>query len=298
MGDSTIKNGSIVKYTLYANRNVEVMQNNALTNNIRLIFNNAFSNTLGIIKKLSAKKYLNIKTGEVKEYKKDSKSRLDNIDNIDRSLRNLRKIIKNNVVDYSKVHWITLTYAENMKDINQVYKDFEKFIKRFRYKYSDYKIEYIAVVEPQARGAWHLHCFFIYDKKRPYIPNKDFTAIWGLGFTKITSVPKDIDISLYFSAYLCDLEYKGQPLTANEKIKKASNKKAYIKGGRLKLYPKGTRLYRVSKGIKQPDSFFGMYKKEKLIDLQYSKKIVVRKVRDSFLYEDVIRYEYYNDYID
>lgn len=286
MFDSAIKDGSLVKYTIYSNRNVEIMYKNGL------------ANVRGIIKKLSKKHYLNIQTGEVKEYKKDSKSRYDNIGNIDTSLRNLKQIIKNNLLDYSKVHWVTLTYAENMQDVGQVYKDFEKFIKRFRYKYNDYKIEYIAVVEPQARGAWHLHCFFIYDKKRPYIANKDFTAIWGLGFTKITSVPKDIDISLYFSAYLCDLEYKGQPLAAYEKVKKASNKKAYIKGGRLKLYPKGTRLYRTSKGIKLPDSFLGSYKKEKLIDLQYSKNIHIRKVCDSFLYEDTIKYEYYKDYKD
>ena len=61
-----------------------------------------------------------------------------------------------NVTDTEKVTWLTLTYAENMQDYNRLYEDYRKFNMRMKYyckKNNLPSYEYIAVCEPQARGA-------------------------------------------------------------------------------------------------------------------------------------------------
>ena len=43
------------------------------------------------------------------------------------------------------------------------------------------------------------------------------------------------------------------------------SKKKFIKGGRLHLYPTGMRIYRKSKGIEEPERFYGLYANRKII---------------------------------
>ena len=41
--------------------------------------------------------------------------------------------------------------------------------------------EYICMMEPQGRGAWHCHLLYIFDLvKAPYIANKTLSDLWGL----------------------------------------------------------------------------------------------------------------------
>ncbi|MGW7157742.1 rolling circle replication-associated protein, partial [Streptomyces sp. NPDC054887] len=51
-----------------------------------------------------------------------------------------------------------MTYKKNMTDTKKLYSDFQNFIDRLRYKYKkESSIDYLSVVEPQGRGAWHCH---------------------------------------------------------------------------------------------------------------------------------------------
>ena len=183
------------------------------------------------------------------------------------SLKRLRDIINANSEYPNRIKWVTLTYAENMTDSERLYKDFHSFwlrFKRFVKKQFNITPEYITVAEPQSRGAWHLHCLFIFPKKAPFISNEDLKRLWGFGFVSIKAV-KDVDnLGIYLNAYLTDMDIS-EAVTHNVSFKAKEFKeievteengkkvsKAVIKGSRLKLYPPNFRIYRYSKGIKRP----------------------------------------------
>ena len=87
--------------------------------------------------------------------------------------------------------------------------------------------------------------------------------IWGHGFTKTKSLHGLDNPGLYLTAYLGDMELSEalRAGTARGKIAEASTtdeqgkrqKKAIIKGARLRLYPPGFNLYRSSKGVQRPE---------------------------------------------
>lgn len=157
------------------------------------------------IKKIDNDNYVVLSTGELKQANHIS-SRADNKAQVSQSLKRLRDYINVNVIDVNKCKWITLTYKENMTDTKRLYKDFEKFIKRFKYKYGH--IEYIVACEPQGRGAWHLHCIIIFDNTAPFIPNNEIAKLWQQGFTKTTKLDNIDNIGAYLTAYLGDMEYE------------------------------------------------------------------------------------------
>ena len=202
------------------------------------------------VRKLSQSQYVNVNSGEVCDYNRSS-SRSDNLDSLRYTFRRIRGLINTNCTIPQNLHWVTLTYADNVTDTKTVYKDFDKFYKRFKY-YCGVKLgrsvpEYIAVLEPQQRGAWHIHLILIWDNKRPYIDNNSvFAPMWGHGFTKIQSCPNSDNLGAYLSAYLGDVpitEYSGDVTKAQIKTVKG---KRYIKGGRLSLYPVGTNIVSIA----------------------------------------------------
>lgn len=201
------------------------------------------------IQKISATQYINLLDGTIHDFQQ-SETRADNTDSLRKSFKQLRDLVNCNTTDSSCIHWVTLTYAENMTDTKRLYSDFEHFWKRFRRYCKKNALsvpEYISVIEPQQRGAWHIHCIVIWKQKRPYIDNNSvFAPMWGHGFTKIQGVPEDCDnLGAYLSAYLSDMAISEDGDGQGKK---------YIKGARLKLYPVGVNIYRHSRGIRQPQS--------------------------------------------
>lgn len=256
--------------------------------------------------------YMYLDTGEIFECNHID-NRAENKFQVGQSLKRLREYINTNVVDTNKCKWVTLTYAKNMQDTKQLYKDFQKFMQKLRYQYKDDNIEYIVAMEPQARGAWHCHCIVIFDKVAPFIPNATIEKLWQQGFTK-TSKLDDIDnIGAYLTAYLGDMEFteenilelQKQGLNVSQMSLKEVNEiegiklkepKSFIKGGRLYMYPPKFNLYRISRGIKKPKKEYYSYHvaKEKA-GLQlptYSKGIKLSDTENSF--SNILIYEYYN----
>lgn len=223
------------------------------------------------IKRISKDYYMVLEgdnAGEVFEYT-HSEYKSGSIASVRRTLAKLRAIINANCDDESRLRWVTLTYAENMTDRERLYNDFDKFNKRFKYWCKKNGVscpEYIAVVEPQGRGAWHIHIIWIFPDKAPYIRNNDVLApIWGYGFTKIKAVHGVDNIGAYFSAYLADMpldEFRRDCCDQSSYIVKYNEvsyddtgeptKKAFVKGARLSLYPSEMNIYRCSRGIKMP----------------------------------------------
>jgi hypothetical protein len=123
------------------------------------------------------------------------------LDSIYRTRREVLRIIQANT-DYYPTHpvFITLTFADNIKNIKQANYEFKKFIQRLNYKYK-IQSKYIAVIEFQKRGAVHYHVVFF---NLPYITSltKFEKQTWGNGFTKVES-PRNInDVTKYVGKYM------------------------------------------------------------------------------------------------
>jgi hypothetical protein len=213
------------------------------------------------IKKLDKDRYVDISTGEIKEFE-HSETRKDNSNSLKQTFKKLRYLINNNFTGEGNELHITLTYKENMTDTKRLYKDFQNFIDRLRYAYKKQTtIDYLTVIEPQGRGAWHCHVLMRFNElDKVYIKNKDLRQLWGQGFVTIKSL-KDVDnIGAYLSAYLTDIELNDETLLKAAEsqsevvIRQVEGKeKKFVKGGRLHMYPPGMNLYRNSKGIVPPD---------------------------------------------
>lgn len=215
-----------------------------------------------VIRKIDKNFYVDLRNGEVKEVHHNEK-RCDDMKSVARSIRDIRNYINANVTDPSKCKFITLTYAENMRDTEKVFNDFKNFWnKKFKRLYPN--AEYIAILEPQARGAWHLHLIIIFKEKAPFIPNDVIAKMWGHGFTNTRKIDNVDNIGAYLSAYLGDLPFEEAeqmginteyaPYKVLEVEDENGNKipKKFIKGGRLPLYPAGVHIMRHSRGCVKP----------------------------------------------
>lgn len=260
------------------------------------------------IRKIDQEHGLDLRTGEVIEYE-HKENRAESIASVAQSLKRLRDLINANVTNPKTVLWITLTYAENMTDTVKLYEDYRRFWQRFRY-YLDKKkypaAEYITAAEPQARGAWHLHCLFLFPCKAPFIPNEDIARIWGHGFTKTKSLKGIDNPGLYLTAYLGDMELteavqsgirKGdiaEKISTDEQGKRQT--KAIIKGARLRLYPTGFNMYRNSRGVKRPEIYAATEAEaQELIGtapLIYEKTIAITNEENEV--KNIINYRQYN----
>lgn len=199
----------------------------------------SFRNRKKYIEILPDRKYIYLTTGEVKEFKEKAIDRTDNTTSLRRTFKKLRELINANTVDTEKCRWVTLTYAENMTDSKRLYSDFDKFRKRFEYwnkKEGREKPEYISVVEPQGRGAWHCHVLFIFKEKAPFIENMVMANLWQHGFVNVQALENVDNLGAYLTAYLADIPIE-EALPGQVGEVKEVNGKRYLKGGRLCMYP-------------------------------------------------------------
>ena len=216
-----------------------------------------------------------------------SKNRGDNLKSIKTSLAKLRRLIGANFHGGKSELWVTLTYKDFTRDTKKVYRDFKIFMQRLRKLPYGRELEYLAVLEPQASGSWHLHVLLKRTgNKQLYIPNSQMENLWRHGFTKTKRLKQTDKVSAYLIAYLTDLALDDEE----------SNKpKRIAKGARLHLYPPHTKIYRFSKGLKRP-VIRRDYKGNLLVDNGISKDADKRYKR-SFTHaeqEIIITTEFYN----
>lgn len=261
------------------------------------------------IKKISKNEYVILDTGEIKEYSFHAENRSQNKDSLRKTFKRIRALINTNFHGCKNELAFTITYKENMTDTERLYIDFKNFMKRLRYKYPD--VDYINIVEPQGRGAWHCHILLRFNSvKKIYIPNKLIADLWGKGFVSVKAIRSDIDnLGAYLSAYLGDVELDnnipdlisqgvlkpGRSFSIKE-VKIDGNIKKFIKGGRLYLYPTGMNIIRKSSGIRSPDITFMSYAEAKKIvggdTPNYSSQINIADDNGDII--NSITYEQYN----
>lgn len=223
------------------------------------------------IKKLNKNEYVNLESGEVLEFN-HIENRSESYTSLRKTFKKLMYLINNNFTGSDNELFITLTYKKNMTDPDQLYLDMKRFIRRVNTNYGYMgKIDYINVVEPQARGAWHCHILMKWDTKaRVYVPNTKIAEMWGQGkIVKVKALREVDNIGAYLTAYLTDIpldDYINGGGNGGEhsiEIKTTPDGKKFVKGARLHMYPPGMNLYRCSKGIKAPISEYMTYKKAK-----------------------------------
>lgn len=261
-------------------------------------------NTKPNIKKLSKTHYVELSTGEIKEFT-PTVTRAQGKNSLYKTFKKLRNIINNNFSGRKNELFITLTFGPDpngwrpiVGDTEYLSKCSKAFQRKMCNKYGN--IEFVRVLEPHEDGHAHYHMLIRFDDyKSIYIPNDVLNAIWGNGFVTIHSL-KDVDnIGAYVSAYLTDIELNDKTaldlMMSDEQVEVVEKgDKKYIKGGRLKYYPAGTQIYNKSKGILEPDRKRMSYKNAKKIvgsvKPHYTKVVDIQN--DD--YENTISYEQYN----
>lgn len=188
------------------------------------------------ITRISDCEYVVNNTGEVKQVKKRN-TRTDDIDSLRKTFERARNIINYNCTEPQKVVFLTLTYRENMRDTTKVYNDWMNYRKRYLLPKLG-KHECITALEPQARGAWHMHVLLIFADGVPYINATQARKAWGKGAIHLQRLDDTRNVGAYLSAYLTDL-YD----TDTHKREKHA---------RLSMYPAGCHIFRWSRGIKKP----------------------------------------------
>lgn len=259
-------------------------------------------NTEPAIRKINKDEYVHLATGEIREFE-HIENRSEDYKSLRATFKRIRYLINSNFVGKKNELFLTLTYAENMTDTKRLYSDMDKFMKRLRYKFkNETDVDYLSVVEPQERGAWHIHVLIKFNKlKTIFIRNKDLAELWGNGFVKIERIQDVDNIGAYLSAYLADVELSSetyvQGLEENRKLVEREvngEKKKFIKGGRLYMYPPGMNLYRSSRGIKFPERKKMTYKNAKKIvgsnEPHYSKTYEIEQED----FTNTIQFEQYN----
>lgn len=254
-------------------------------------------NNKATILKLNKNEYIDLSSGELKEYE-HMEHRGQSKNSLYQTFKKLRYLINNNFMGNENELFVTLTYAENMTCAKRLYADFDKFMKRLRYRYKNKStIDYISVVEPQSRGAWHCHVLMRFNELDSiYIANSSLRTLWGHGFVRVNRINNIDNIGAYLTAYLTDIELTEETICCLQpgmRIKDVMGKR-YIKGGRVHMYPAGMNLYRRSRGIKSPKREKMSYKDAKRVvratKPHYSKMYSI--VDNDF--ENVIICEQYN----
>lgn len=254
------------------------------------------------------RQFVVLNSGEVKECKSYS-TRADNYKGLKKTFQRCRDLINTNVTDVNNVRWITLTYSENMTDTKKLYIDFDKFNKRFQYycvKKNFGKAEYIVMMEPQERGAWHCHLLYIWFNKAPYIPNDELYRIWSHGFVKVKKLENVDNVGAYLTAYLGDMELTEDSdlsniphvdiKTVDVETDDGVQTKRFIKGARLHMYPSNFNMIRYSRGIKKPTfEFLSQRQAEKKVSADTLTFETSYKISDfDKHYSNTINVRYYN----
>ncbi len=150
-----------------------------------------------------------------------------------RAKKNLKRIMECNSGTWTnpkgnkyKTMFLTLTFRENVKDLDFAHNEFKKFMQRlntlaFHTKTRD--IKYLSVVEFQKRGAIHYHIAIF---NLPFIDRvyDELAKIWTLGSRRILPIKTVRGAIKYFAKYI----------TKNFEDQRMRNRKKYFTSTGLK----------------------------------------------------------------
>lgn len=242
------------------------------------------------IKKISANEYVDLSTGEVKEFQFNGNSGM-NEKSLRRSFKYARYMITTNCDIPENCLFITLTYSLEkdeagkimpMTDTKKLYSDLDKFTKRLKTRYKQFR--YIYCCEPQENRSWHIHAIFIFSSRAPFIRSTELESVWGHGLVNIRRVYDSVHLGAYLTSHMSNIESTEEK---NEKGKRA------IKGGRLIFYPPRFRPFRFSRNCVKPEKIKLKYaESKKYLNDTENKYSYVTKITDNG-FENEITHEIY-----
>jgi hypothetical protein len=163
-------------------------------------------------------------------------------DSLRRSRREIRRVIWCNLNRHSK--FLTLTYAENMQDLEKFYYDWKMFTKSMSRK--GYKLDYLYVLEYQERGAIHAHVIIFNDE---YIPWETITDCWKHGVIDIHKIRDIGNLGAYVCKYLTKetlSEYNSKSYHCSQGLKRPIERKITLEESAnllQELFAKGEVVY-------------------------------------------------------
>jgi hypothetical protein len=114
---------------------------------------------------------------------------------LSRAQKRVRRLINANKC--RGVKFVTLTFAENIQDLDLANAHFNRFIKRAQYRLG--KFGWLVVPEFQKRGAIHYHLVTF---GLGYVPNSTLREIWGHGFVRINRCDDVTNLGAYVCKYM------------------------------------------------------------------------------------------------
>lgn len=153
--------------------------------------------------------------------------------------------------------FLTLTFAENVTDIDFARTAFGCYIKRLNRKYQGF--QYVCVIEFQKRGAVHFHLLC----NLPYVDVNALARVWGHGFIKLNRIDNVDNVGAYVTKYMT----------------KENMDERLI----------GQRSYSMSRGLNAPQ----VYTDEKQIEAELESLADVQRVQTSTYeseYYGIVRY--------
>lgn len=120
-----------------------------------------------------------------------------------RARTELRRLINSNVEDDSK--FLTLTFKDNVIDLDYANNEFKKFIKRLNYHFN-IKVKYSCVIEFQKRGAIHYHVILYNLSGR--VDLHKLSDVWGHGFIKLNKIKGVDNVGAYICKYMTKTDDK------------------------------------------------------------------------------------------
>lgn len=134
---------------------------------------------------------INKETGEASEYEKES--------NHERAVRRAKQQIRWLCKTMDADRLFTLTYRANVEDREQVRKDFARFLRLVRSGWAGQQgiadWRYVAVLERQDRGAYHVHCAVKGWQKVTFLRAAWYRALGGTGKETGLETPGQVDVT-------------------------------------------------------------------------------------------------------
>lgn len=218
------------------------------------------------IKKLSNNEYIDLQTGEIKQFKHHNHRTKTSFNHSFKVLKdklycnfngNPNELFATLTFDNKKAP-INLAFNQSESNNHQIAKyckqELKKLIRKIKQQLNkdSAQLIYITIMEPQKSGVPHFHLLLkLLNSESINLSESVLSSLWSHGFVNIKDLYDVTNLAAYFHAHLTDLpanEATHDDLKHSHIIKRQQKK--YIKGARLKYFPNDINYFSCSRNLK------------------------------------------------
>ena len=205
------------------------------------------ASNLRIYKRKSNDEFIDTRTGEIKQYKRN---KLKGAKQIKQNLKNLEQYIQAYFHDDDNLLFLTLTCRDKTTKLEKIQNNTSKFFARLRRQYPQYKFMYVYKFEQQENLNWHVHIILKTEKNQKiFIPKQKLEKMWQQGWTYIEVVENGNVREEILNNESKEIEANNQNQSKSQMV---TIKDYLIKTNQLTNVPSGTRIYGKSRNLKAP----------------------------------------------